>query len=188
MDKRYPIEITALDGSHFLIRQVQEDDRVGLQVFFQALSETERWFSRVNTADPMTLNQWFCDMDEEHCMLFVAVDMNKNDIAACSMLERHASPCLAHIAHVRIMVSALHRGKGLGSRMILDLSDLASCMGIEKVVAEFVADVEEVAVKAALSLNFVKQATLKKYVKSPDGGFHDLVIMIKNTGACLRDF
>lgn len=188
MDKRYPIEIIATDGTHFLIRPVKEEDRIGIQTFFSALSDTEKWFSRINTACPETLQQWFDDVDEGSCTSLVAVDIKENAIAAYALLERHNSSCLAHVAHVRIMVAQTYRAKGLGSRLIMELSDLAACMGVEKVVAEFVGDMEGVAVKAAESLNFVKQACLKDYVKDQDGGFHDLVIMVKNIGPCLGDF
>jgi len=188
MDERYPRDIIASDGTHFLVRAVQEEDREALEQFFGSLSEAERWFSRVNSADPKTLTQWFDDIDEERCIAVVAIDETQQRIAAYALLERHVSPCLAHVAHVRIMVGTPYRARGLGSRMIMELSDLASCMGIEKVVAEFAAGKEDVAIKAAASLNFIKQATLKDYVKAPDGGFHDLVIMVKNIGPCFGDF
>ncbi len=188
MDDRYPRNIIASDGTHFVVRAVQEDDRPGLEQFFRGLSEAEQWFSRVNSAYPKTLKQWFDDMDEEHCLAIVAMDQREQRIAAYALLERHISPCLAHVAHVRIMVGTAYRAKGLGSRMIMELSDLASCMGIEKVVAEFTSGKEDVAIKAASSLNFVKQATLKDYVMAPDGELHDLVIMVKNIGPCIGDF
>jgi|GEM_PF-2581782 len=188
MNNRYPLVIISTDGTYFLIRHVKEEDRVGLESFFSALSETERWLSRINTADSKTRKPWFDGTQEEQCIPFVAQDMNDQVIAAYALLERHASPCLAHIAHVRIMVAPGYRARGLGSRMIIELSDLASCMGIEKVVAEFAGDMEEVAIKAALRLNFVKQATLKDYIKDSGGGFHDLVIMVKTIGPCPGDF
>lgn len=188
MDNRYPHEITASDGTHFVVRSVTEKDRAALEQFFGSLSDTERWFSRIDPADFKTLSQWFDDLDEEYALALVAVDTTTKVIAVYALLERHASPCLAHVAHIRIMVAPSYRARGLGSRMMMELCDLASCMGIEKIVAEFASDLEDVALKAALSFNFVKQATLKDYVKDHDGGFHDLVIMTKNIGPCLSDF
>jgi len=70
----------------------------------------------------------------------------------------------------------------------LDAVKLAMSMGVEKLVAEFVAGVEEPAVHAAHKLDFFEQAVLKDYVKDRRGAYRDLIIMVKNVHREWSDF
>jgi L-amino acid N-acyltransferase YncA len=72
--------------------------------------------------------------------------------------------------------------------MLLDIIRLAMGLGIEKLVAEFVADVETAAIHAAHKLDFFKVATLPEYVKDREGRYHDLLVMIKNLHQDWSDF
>ena len=72
--------------------------------------------------------------------------------------------------------------------MLLDTIRLAMSMGIEKLVAEFVAGVEDAAVNAAHKLDFFEQAVLKDYVKDRQGRYRDLIIMVKTLHRDWSDF
>jgi hypothetical protein len=72
--------------------------------------------------------------------------------------------------------------------MLLDMVRLAMDMGIEKLVAEFVAGIEEAGIIGAHRLDFFEQAVIKDYIKDPRGGYRDLVIMVKNLHREWSDF
>ena len=72
--------------------------------------------------------------------------------------------------------------------MILEGAELASSMGIEKLIAEFVVGVEDAAIAAAQKLDFYQAAVLKDYVKEPGGKYRDLLIMVKNLHSEWGDF
>jgi ribosomal protein S18 acetylase RimI-like enzyme len=86
------------------------------------------------------------------------------------------------------MVHPDYRSQKIGSWMLLDCAKLALDLGIEKLVAEFVAGVEDVAIKAARKLDFHQEACIKEYVKDHGGNYRDLIVMVKNLSAEWGDF
>jgi L-amino acid N-acyltransferase YncA len=72
--------------------------------------------------------------------------------------------------------------------MLLDTIRLAMSVGIEKLVAEFIAGVEDAAMNAAQKLDFFEEAVLKDYVKDSQGRYRDLIIMVKTLHRDWSDF
>lgn len=185
---RYPKEIVSADGTRLILRPVVREDEKGLIEFFSRIPEEERWFRRHNLADPVVLRQWMEDLDQGRIILIVAVNPKDNQIVANVRLHRRPTACLSHLAHLRIMVDPGYRNQRIGNQIILDVIEQARSMGIEKLVAEYVADVEETAVKASSKQDFFKQAVLKDYVRDNKGNYHDLIIMVKTLHHDLSDF
>jgi RimJ/RimL family protein N-acetyltransferase len=86
------------------------------------------------------------------------------------------------------MVDPAFRAQRLGTWMLLDMVKLAMEAGLEKLVAELVAGVEEAAIRAAARLDFFREAVLRDYVKDQDGQPRDLVIMVKTLHRDWSDF
>ncbi len=184
----YPKEIMSKDGTPVLIRPLVKDDEQGLMAFFSRIPEEERWFLRDNIADPDIMRDWIRKLDFKRVLPLVAVREEDNTIIANIRLHRRPSECLAHIAHLRIAVDPAYRNQRIGSWMLLDAVKLAMSMGIEKLVAEFVADVEDAAMHAAHKMDFFEQAILKDYVKDRRGAYRDLIIMVKTVHRDWSDF
>ena len=72
--------------------------------------------------------------------------------------------------------------------MMQNLVQIAMNLGVEKLAAELVTEVQEAAIKAATRLDFKEQARLKGYVKGRDGEYHDLIIMVKTLQDDWDDF
>jgi RimJ/RimL family protein N-acetyltransferase len=188
MLEEYPKEIMSKDGTPVLIRPLVIEDEQGLMEFFSRVPEEERWFLRDNVADPEVMREWIRNLDFSRVLPLVAVKEEDNTIIANVRLHRRPSECMAHIAHLRIVVDPAYRNQRIGTWMLLDTVKLAMRMGIEKLVAEFVAGVEEAAVHAAHKLDFFEQAVLKDYVKDRRGAYRDLIIMVKNIHREWSDF
>lgn len=188
MFEEYPKEIMSKDGTPILIRPLVKEDEQALMAFFSRIPEEERWFLRDNIADPDIMQEWIGNLDFTRVLPLVAVKEDDNTIIANVRLHRRPSECLSHIAHLRIVVDPAYRNQRIGSWMLLDTVRLAMTMGIEKLVAEFVAGVEEAAVHAARKLDFYEEAVLKDYVKDRRGGYRDLVIMVKKIHLEWSDF
>lgn len=184
----YPREIVIKDGTPIILRPLALEDEENLLEFFSRIPEEERWFLRDNVADPAVLREWIRNLDFRRILPLVAVREDDNRIVANVRIHCRPSECLAHIAHLRILVDPSLRHQRLGTWMLLDAIKLAMDMGIEKLVAEFVSGVEEPAMKAAHKLDFFEQAVLKDYVKDRDGTYHDLIIMVKNLHREWSDF
>ncbi len=188
MLKDYPKSIVTKDGISVQLRPVVRTDEERLKELFSQIPETERWFLRENLTDPEKLHHWIENLDYNRLLPMVAVKEDDGQFIANLRLYRSCSGCACHVGHVRAMVHPAYRSQKIGSWMLLDCAKLAMDMGIEKLVAEFVAGVEDVAIRAARKLDFHQEATLKEYVKDRNGNYRDLIIMVKNLSAEWGDF
>ncbi len=184
----YPREIVTKDGVPVLLRPLKKEDEQRLNEFFARIPEEERWFLRDNVDEPEVLREWIKDLDFARVLPMVAVTEEDDTVIGNVRLYRRPAACMNHIAHLRIMVDPGFRHQRVGTWMLVDIIKLAMDMGIEKLVAEFVAGVEQAAINAAHKLDFFEQAVLKEYVKDPRGGHHDLIIMVKNLHPEWSDF
>jgi L-amino acid N-acyltransferase YncA len=184
----YPKEIMTKDGTPILIRPATKEDEQLLTEFFRRIPEDERWFLREDVGDPVIMHQWLQTLDYERVVPLVAVTQEAPRIIANVRLHRRPADCLKHIAHLRIVVDPAFRNQRLGTWMLIDAIRLAMDMGMEKLVAEFVAGVEAAGVHAAHRLDFFEQAVLRDYVKDRHGTYRDLVIMVKTLHRDWCDF
>lgn len=184
----YPKEIISKAGSKIIFRPLEKEDEQRFLTFFAGIPASERWFLRRDLADPGILHEWIEELDMESILPIVAVDEKDNSIIASARLNRRPSECLNHVAYVRIIVDTAYRQQRLGTWLMLDAIKLAIRWGIEKLVVEFVADVEQNALNAARKLDFHEQAILRDYIKDQDGKYHDLVIMAKSLREDWCDF
>ena len=133
-------------------------------------------------------SEWIRTLDYDKVVPLVAVNTVDGSIIANIQLHRPIAECLRHMAHVRVMVDPSYRRQALGPKLLLSAVKLAMDLGIEKLAAEFVAGIQEPAIRAALKLDFFEQARLKDYVKDRNGTYHDLIIMVKTLQADWDDF
>lgn len=188
MLEHYPKEIVAKDGTPLVLRPLCKEDEPKLSEFFASMAEEELWFLRADVNYPEVLHVWIEELDLERTLPMVAVNPKDGAIIAFLRFYRRPAACMRHIGHIRIIVNPNHRHQQVGTWMLLDVIKLAMTMGIEKLVAEFVAGVEEAGIMAAHKLDFFEHAVLKDYVKDPRGGYRDLIIMVKNLHKDWSDF
>ena len=186
--KGYPKEIVAKDGTPIVIRPLVKEDEQRLLAFFNSFGEEESCFLRADVQDPEVLHTWIEEFDFERTMPLLAVKDDDGEVLAMLRLYRRPAGCMRHIGHIRILVHPAHRQQRIGTWMLLDMVRLAIDMGIEKLVAEFVAGIEEAGIIGAHRLDFFEQAVIKDYIKDPRGGYRDLVIMVKNLHREWSDF
>jgi len=184
----YPKKMVTKGGLAVVLRPVVPEDEEALRKMLSQIPEEERWFLRENLTDSDRLRQWIATLNYEHVLPMIAVKEDDGEIIANLRLYRSSSGCTAHVAHVRIMVVPAYRSQKIGSLILTDAAKLATELGVEKLIAEFVSDVENVAMKAADRLDFHREAVLKDYVLDPHGGCRDLIIMVKNLSREWHDF
>jgi L-amino acid N-acyltransferase YncA len=184
----YPREIVAKDGTPILLRPLVQEDEQRLNEFFASMEDEEIWFLRADVDDPTVLHKWMKELDFDRILPMLAVKVEDNSIVGFLRLYRRPAACMRHIAHLRIVIGRDYRHQRLGTWMLLDMIRLAMDIGIEKLVAEFVDGIEESGIAAAHKLDFFEHARLKDHVKDPRGGYHDLIIMIKNLHREWSDF
>jgi RimJ/RimL family protein N-acetyltransferase len=188
MLESYPKVIVTKDGTHAMLRPLARGDERALEAFFARIPHEERWFRRERVDDPEVIRQWMANLDYDRVLPMVAVHAGDGRIIANLSLHRRTFGCRKHIGHVRVMVDPAFRSQRLGTWMLLDMVKLAMEAGLEKLVAELVAGVEEAAIRAAARLDFFREAVLRDYVKDQDGQPRDLVIMVKTLHRDWSDF
>lgn len=181
-------EFRLKDTTGILVRPMTADDESCLLTFFSQIPDHEKWFLRDEISDPQALSLWIKRLNYEKILPLVAINEADNRIVGSIQLHRPDAECLRHIGHIRIMIHPDYRRKSLGPLMMQSLIQLAMDLGVEKLAAELVQDIQEPAIRAATKLDFNRQACLKGYVKGRDGQHHDLIIMVKTLQGEWDDF
>jgi ribosomal protein S18 acetylase RimI-like enzyme len=75
-----------------------------------------------------------------------------------------------------VLVHPDYRGRGLATRLITEVLDLARASGLEKAEAAFIGE-QEAALKMFGLLGFTKLVQLEDYVKDMQAITHDYVLM-----------
>jgi RimJ/RimL family protein N-acetyltransferase len=184
----YPKTVVTKSGLSIQLRPVVPEDEDNLRRLVSQIPDQEKWFLRDNLSDPEMLHKWIRNLNYDRTLPIIAVKADDGEAIGNLRLYRSCSECTKHVAHIRVMVHPEYRSQHVGSWLILDCSKLAADLGIEKLVAEFVAGWEDVAIMAAKRLDFHHEAVLKDYVRDPDGTYRDLIIMVKTISKEWFDF
>jgi RimJ/RimL family protein N-acetyltransferase len=115
------------------------------------------------------------------------VALSEGRIIGDATLHRHRHGSCAHVGEIRLVIDATIRDKRLGTWMVLDLIQLATRLGLEKLIAE-IASSEAAAIRALRHLDFVREAVIPELHKDARGNAYDLVIMVKNLAPAWTDF
>lgn len=185
MLEEYPKEIILKDGTPVTLRPLERGDAEHLVAFFQRIPETDRWYLRHDVSDPATVRQWALGVDYERVIPIVALSAGR--IIGDATLHRHHYGSSRHVGEVRIVIAPDSRTQRLGTWMVLDLIQLATSLGLEKLVGE-IAGNEMAALRAFRHLGFVREGVVPELHKDHAGHPCDLVIVVKNLAATWTDF
>jgi RimJ/RimL family protein N-acetyltransferase len=185
MLEEYPKEAILKDGTRVTLRPLERGDAEQLVAFFQRIPEDDRWYLRHDVSNPTTVRQWALGVDYERVIPIVAI--HEGQIIGDVTLHRRRYGSTRHVGEVRIVIEPDYRTKRLGTWMLLDIVQLATGLGLEKLVAE-VASNETAALKAIRRLDFVREAMIPEFHKDRAGNERDLVVMVKNLAPRWTDF
>jgi len=171
----YPKDIMLRDGDKVSVRPLEPSDKVLLLEFFERIPEEERYYLKENVASAKVIQGWTVNMDLSKVIPIVAV--SHGAIVADATLHLNGTPARHHMGEVRVVVDPAYREVGLGGRLIREILDIASRLGLVKVVFELVAQREMEAVCAADRVGFKEVATLEDRVKDFWGNYQDLILL-----------
>jgi RimJ/RimL family protein N-acetyltransferase len=171
--KNYREMVTLKDGVYILLRPMQSDDEARLLEFYSAVSEDDMRYFRHYARDPALIRSWCQELDYSKVLPILAVA--KDRVVGSASLHFFEGP-KRHIGEVRLFLAKDFRSRGLGTKMIRAMIEIARKEGLCILQVEVIADQTKV-VKAFESLGFKTQATLDEYFLFPDGDSHDVVFM-----------
>jgi len=186
LQKRYPKEVVLTDGKEVTLRPLEEEDQEDLVRFYQELPLRERWFFKEDPCDSFVIKKWIGARQTGNAHGVLAI--YEGGVVAHASLLRRTYGGRRHVARLRITVSPGFRSKRLGTWMVFDLIRRAMELDLEKIQADFVVGVEDLAIEAVQRLDFVKESLIKDYVRDEKGTYHDCRIMIKHLHKEWSDF
>ncbi len=163
--------VTMRDGARVLLRPLVPDDKKALLEFFLPISVEERRYMRHNVNDPELINSWADQVDYDKVFPLVAVVGDR--IVGEATLHFQDGPA-RHRAELRIFLAKDFKRRGLGTKLIQGLIDVARKRSIYIVEAQVVIDHVEV-IKALQKAGFESLCTFEDYFMLPDGELRDVV-------------
>ena len=170
----YPAERLTRDGEKVTVRPMVPEDADALLEFFRGISKEERFYLKDDVTSSRVIGQWISQMDYWRVLpLVVTIDAR---IIADATLHHGRAGARRHTGEVRVLVHPGYADQDVAEIVLGDLIRIASARGLEKLVFEVVADIEESARSMAQNVGFIPARSLRDHVRDIDGTPHDLVI------------
>ncbi len=166
--------ITLQDGGRVLLRPLTQDDRQDLIDLYAPLSAFDRRYLRHNVNNPEVVQAWVDNLDYEKVLPLIAVI--GDHIVGNATLHFFEGPA-HHRAELRIFLAKEIRRRGVGSRMLQALIELAKRRNIHLLEAHITTDETNV-IKAFQNLGFELKCVLDDYFMLPDGELRDIALLI----------
>ena len=170
----YPKNLKLKDGKKAVVRPLKADDEKEFHKLFQGIPERERMFIKHRVQDVKVIRDWCKNIDYgRNLPLMGLID---GQIVGAATLHQRLGGWKRHIGRVSVLVHPDFRGRGLATRLITEILEVAREVGLEKVEAAFIAE-QAAAMKMFAMLGFSQLVRLDDYVKDMQAITHDYVLM-----------
>lgn len=149
-------------------------DRDALVAFVATLPAHDLLFLPRDIGHPKVVDAWMRSIEAGEIASLVARE--GGTMVGCTALVTDELSWSKHVGELRVLVSPLMRGKGLGRVLIQECFAQALELGLKKLVAQMTTD-QRAAIALFEELGFRAEALLAKHVAGRDGTLHDLVLL-----------
>lgn len=170
----YPKHLKLPDGTALAIRPLIPQDRAQIGGFFERVPEEDRSFLKEDLLNREEVEIWLDTVEIDRETVMVALSGER--IVGTAILERQRRGWSRHVGEIRIVADPSFRRRGLGHVLAQTIFDLAKNAGLEKLLAQMVAD-QPGPIRVFKRLGFRTEATLNDQIKDRHGRRHDLVVM-----------
>jgi len=181
--KGFPKQIILRDRSAVTLRPMVREDKEGLLTFFRRLPPEDRQFLKDDVTRAEIIEGWARDLNYDRVLPILAEFEGR--IVGDATLHRQAYGWMRHVGEIRLVTDPYLRRRGLATAMAREIFYLALQAGLDKMVAEMVAD-QVAAIKVFGKLGFQQEARLVNHVVDLQGRKHDLVIMTTDIPALMQ--
>jgi GNAT superfamily N-acetyltransferase len=163
------------DGTKVVLRPMVKEDREKLLDFFSRVSDQERQFLRNNVRDPEVIDNWVQHID--YTRVFPLLAEVDEKIVGDATLHMRRTGWKRHLGNVRVVVADDFQGRGLGTLLINELTELAVEFGLEKLLSEIYFNAPN-AITAFKNAGFGVKAVFEDLVKDIYGNNADMIVMV----------
>jgi GNAT superfamily N-acetyltransferase len=163
------------DGTKVVLRPLIKEDRDKLLEFFSRVSDRNRQFLRNDVRDPEVIDNWVNHIDYQKVFPLLAEVDGK--IVGDATLHMRRTGWKRHLGNVRAVVADEFQGRGLGTLLINEISELAVEFGLEKLLSEIYFN-SPGAINAFKNAGFGVKAVFEDLVKDQDGNNADMIVMV----------
>src|SRR5436190_14803039 len=172
--QKFPKDIKLKDGSKVTLRPLRKTDEKNFHELFLGIPEQERMFIKHRVTEQSVIRDWCQNIDLGRNLPLVAVSDGK--ILGDATLHQQLGGWKRHIGRVSVLVHPQYRGKGLARALVIEITEIARNIGLEKLEAEFIGG-QETAIKMFGLLGFATLVRLPDYVRDMKAISHDYVLM-----------
>lgn len=166
--------VTLRDGARVLLRPLVPEDKQALLDLFLPVPADEKRFMRHNISDPDIVDNWAAHPDYDKIFPLVAVINDR--IVGNATLHFGQGP-YRHRAEMRIFLSKDFRRRGLGTKLIQGIIEIAKRRSLYMVEVQSIAE-QVHDIKAMQKAGFEIKTTFEDYFMLPDGELRDVVLLI----------
>jgi L-amino acid N-acyltransferase YncA len=174
LSEQYPKVVTLADGAEIEFRLMTAKQRDDILHFAQNLPMEDLLFLRVDLTQPEVVDDWVENAKKGASTTILAYD--NDGMVGYATVHRDKAPWTRRVGELRVNVNSTYRARGLGKRLTSEIFDVASGIGVKKLMANMTSD-QHGAQAAFRRLGFVPEALLADYVEDRNGTPRDLVIM-----------
>ncbi len=171
--KAYREIITLKDGANVHLRLMTEEDETALNDLFAPVIDDDLRFLRDDVRNPDVIKHWCTTLD--YAKLLPVLALIKDRIVGQATLQIGKGP-RRHIGEIRIYLAVDFRKRGLGTRMLKALIELARKQDLQILIAEIVIE-QTMVIKAFQNLGFEMRCTFEDFFMLPDGELRDSVFL-----------
>lgn len=172
--KTYRNLVTLTDGVQVLLRPMTAEDCERLTALFTSADEVDTRYLRHNVRDADVIRGWCDSLDYQRVLPVMA--LFKDRAVGQATLHFREGP-ERHIGEVRVFLAKDFRRRGLGTRMINTIIDLARKHNLYALVAKIVTDQAKV-VRAFLDMGFYQLGVLDDYYMLASGETRDVSLLV----------
>lgn len=173
---RFPAQFR-IGETYVTLRFLRLSDREALLAFAQSLADEDLLFLRRNITQAKDVDAWLREVADGTTTTIVA-EMDGR-IAGYGGLHRNLLRWTAHVAEMRLLVAAEHRGIGIGGLLGREVFRIALLEGVSKVVGQLTAS-QVAAIATMESLGLRPEAIMRGHVRDRNGVSHDLLLFSRD--------
>jgi L-amino acid N-acyltransferase YncA len=172
----YPKDISLDDGTPVTLRPLLKSDEAALVEYFRSLPPEDRLCLKDDVTDPKVIENWIYEINYDNLLPLIA--FHNGAIVGDATLHFNPIGWTRHQAELRLTTSPQYRVRGLGTKLLQNLIDIATRLGLEQIGIEIPPRLDK-AFYLFEKMGFKEVANLKGFVKDLEGTESDLVLMVK---------